>query len=184
MTEIRQQCSVCNTFKTYRSYSKKCDTKSGYSLKCKECVKKESKEYRLSNQPSIVKERHARKRLNMELGDSYIRRAISSAISRAKSKGYSNYDTKEELFKYLKSIGGVPRYCPILDIELIYGGGSIGNSPSLDRIDVRKGYTRGNVWFISARANMMKNDASFKELQRFSKYFINNFTSWGKKRKK
>ncbi len=118
-----------------------------------------------------------------ELGDAYIKRAISCAISRAKKKGYTNYDSKEELFKYLKSLGGVPDRCPILDIPLEYCGGSSSNSPSLDRIDVRKGYQVGNVWFISARANMIKNDASFPELQRISKYFLENFNSWGRKRK-
>ena len=119
-----------------------------------------------------------------DLGDKYIRKSIRAALSRAKAGGFTNYDTKEELFKYLKSIGGVPKKCPILGIKLIYKGGSASSSPSIDRINVDKGYTVGNVWFISARANMIKNNASFVELQRFSKYFIENFTSWGRKLKK
>ena len=183
MAEDRYKCNRCGVFKTPRSYHKKCDTKTGLKSICTECIKIQSREYRLSNKESIVKERLRRKELNTELGDSYIKRSICAALSRARAKGYDNYDTKEELFKHLKELGGVPKLCPILKIKLVYGGGSSENSPSLDRIDVKKGYTVGNIWFISARANMMKNDAPFKELQKFSKYFINNFTSWGRKKK-
>lgn len=37
-------------------------------------------------------------------------------------------------------------------------------SPSLDRIDSSKGYVKGNVRVISARANMLKNNATVEEL--------------------
>ncbi len=38
-------------------------------------------------------------------------------------------------------------------------------SPSLDRIDSTKGYTKGNIWVISNRANTLKNDATLSELK-------------------
>lgn len=61
----------------------------------------------------------------------------------------------------------VPSVCPLLGIPLEFGGGYKGriNSPSLDRIDPRKGYTTDNVWFISNRANTIKNDATLAELE-------------------
>jgi len=62
----------------------------------------------------------------------------------------------------------VPDNCPILGMPLVkvnQGSGYHTNSPSLDRIDPEKGYTKGNVRVISARANLLKNDASSTELR-------------------
>ena len=63
----------------------------------------------------------------------------------------------------------VPDYCPVLDIPLVMGrglkGGPTHNSPSIDRIDPKKGYTPDNIRVISWRANSLKSDASLKELQ-------------------
>ena len=65
----------------------------------------------------------------------------------------------------------LPKYCPILGIELEYGSGSNGNSPqhaTLDRIDNSKGYVPGNIMVISRLANAMKNSASFQQIKDFS----------------
>lgn len=50
----------------------------------------------------------------------------------------------------------IPSECPVLKIPMIV--------PSLDRLDSAKGYVRGNVRVISARANMLKNNATEKEM--------------------
>jgi hypothetical protein len=58
--------------------------------------------------------------------------------------------------------------CPITDEPLLWERGHgkpQDNSPSLDRIDPRKGYTKGNVWLISYRMNRIKNDATPEELE-------------------
>lgn len=62
----------------------------------------------------------------------------------------------------------IPETCPYLGIPIFKGSGgkSSENSPSLDRIIPSLGYVRGNVEFISARANRLKNDASLEELER------------------
>lgn len=72
----------------------------------------------------------------------------------------------------------IPSHCPILKIPLFIrtGGksGPLGNSPSIDRIDPSKGYTKGNIQIISQRANVMKNDATFEELKEFANW-INKY---------
>lgn len=64
----------------------------------------------------------------------------------------------------------LPKYCPILGVELEYGSNTDGNSPyhaTLDRIDNSKGYVKDNVMVISRLANAMKNAASFEQLEQF-----------------
>lgn len=68
----------------------------------------------------------------------------------------------------------LPKYCPILGLELEYGAGHDGNSPqhaTLDRIDNSKGYVPGNIMIISRLANAMKNEASFDQLQKFNQNY-------------
>lgn len=61
----------------------------------------------------------------------------------------------------------IPDVCPYLGIPIFKGKNSKSseNSPSLDRIVPSLGYVKGNVEFISSRANRLKNDASLKELE-------------------
>ena len=73
----------------------------------------------------------------------------SRAKYRAKQKGLDFNITKEDIV--------IPDTCPLLGIPM--------TSPSLDRIDSSKGYTKGNVWVISNRANTLKNDATLSELK-------------------
>lgn len=60
----------------------------------------------------------------------------------------------------------IPSHCPLLGIPLNSAAPSQAPEiPSLDRIDNTRGYTKENVWVISWRANVLKRDASFEELQ-------------------
>jgi len=66
----------------------------------------------------------------------------------------------------------IPEYCPLLGIKLetcmekkrMKGPGSQDSCPSVDRIDSKIGYTKDNVWIISKRANVIKNNATVEEL--------------------
>lgn len=59
-----------------------------------------------------------------------------------------------------------PTFCPVIPgIRLVYTvGHSGGDHAELDRIDNEKGYVRGNIRFISKRANRLKSDAEPLEL--------------------
>jgi hypothetical protein len=69
-----------------------------------------------------------------------------------------------------------PTHCPVLGIELDYKT-KIGTrlarnpaNPSLDRWDNTKGYVSGNVYVISYRANILKNNANADELESIARY--------------
>jgi hypothetical protein len=61
----------------------------------------------------------------------------------------------------------IPEFCPVLGIriESNTSSGPIDSSPSLDRINPLLGYVKGNVRFISNRANRIKADATLTELK-------------------
>ena len=69
----------------------------------------------------------------------------------------------------------MPDQCPILDIELKYGGGEkTKQSASLDRVIPERGYTKGNVMVVSQLANLMKNEATPEEMLTFAKWVLRN----------
>jgi len=60
----------------------------------------------------------------------------------------------------------IPEFCPIFGVKLERGGkGYHENAPSVDRLDPRKGYVKGNISIISFRANRIKADATAAELR-------------------
>jgi len=72
----------------------------------------------------------------------------------------------------------IPDVCPVLGIEINMNSGKSGayrNSPSLDRIDNNKGYTKDNIQVISQLANAMKCHASVEELQKFADWINHTF---------
>ncbi len=69
----------------------------------------------------------------------------------------------------------IPQFCPLLNIPIVHKiglGKRRDNSPSLDRLDNSLGYVKGNIIVVSWRANFLKSDSEFQELQ----LLINN---WG-----
>lgn len=90
---------------------------------------------------------------------------LTAAKKRAKENDLDFDLTVEDLL--------VPQICPILGIPLSTGSlTKEKQSPSLDRLDNSKGYTKENSWVISSLSNTMKNDASFEELILFAKWIV------------
>jgi len=94
---------------------------------------------------------------------------INAAKRRSKIFGYVVDITKEDV--------PIPEFCPVLGIKLCPSVGEgrkditlLNASPSIDRIDNSKGYTKGNVQVISFRANNLKKDATLEEIKALVRY--------------
>lgn len=66
----------------------------------------------------------------------------------------------------------IPDVCPVLGIpiSITNSKGFRDSSPTLDRKDSSKGYTKGNVFVISWRANKLKSDATVEEMEAIIRY--------------
>lgn len=63
----------------------------------------------------------------------------------------------------------VPLVCPVLHFELQPNEGGRGpqfNSPTIDRINNKEGYSPSNIVVVSAKANRVKNDGSLDDLRK------------------
>jgi hypothetical protein len=92
-------------------------------------------------------------------------RIVYSAHQRAKAKGLPFDLTAEDVV--------VPEVCPVLGIPLVVNKGYKGNpanSPSLDRLIPARGYVKGNVVVMSARANSIKQDAGSEEVSKVAEW--------------
>jgi hypothetical protein len=88
----------------------------------------------------------------------WLARILHTVRYRAKRRGLA--------FDITVSDVHVPERCPVFGIPLVFGAArNSEDSPSLDRINPRFGYVKGNVAVISQRANTIKNNASSAELK-------------------
>lgn len=63
----------------------------------------------------------------------------------------------------------IPKICPVFNEPMIRGG---KYAPSIDRIDSDKGYTPDNIQIISRRANFLKCNATFEEIELLYRFSI------------
>jgi hypothetical protein len=92
----------------------------------------------------------------------------SSALANAKVRADRAGVPLDVDHAFLKELAHHTPVCPVFNITFDYQGrGKLhAASPSLDRIDPKKGYVRGNVAIISFRANAIKQNASWQELEK------------------
>ena len=148
--------------KIYREKNKEKINKwaNDWYAKNKEKVKLKSIEYNLKYPGKVAQRRRDWADKNVE------KRLWKSA------KGRSN---REDIFFKLEPENiAVPVKCPILDIKLKTNNRHLPkfNSPSLDRINNNRGYTKSNVQVISYKANTMKGNATPKELLKFAYWVL------------
>jgi regulatory protein YycI of two-component signal transduction system YycFG len=145
-----KKCSKCNTVKNYTEFHKSKRYKDGLDYKCKQCEKERSS---LKYQATYNNHEWRLKQL------------INFSKQRTKKNKLEHTLTLEEL----KEIYPTNNKCPVFGITFEWGGNQ-SNSPSIDRIDNDKGYTKNNCQVISARANSIKSNATIEELESVVNY--------------
>lgn len=174
--EFERYCVSCGKPLTGNSICIYCSTKCRSKVYCHCCSGKITDRRRDSIYCSDLcgnnlrnRRHHAISNHERNASNRYYRKTnpIKPLLSRIKNK----CKTKNILFDIDESDIIIPEYCPVLGIKLVWNVGSSGkqgyrpDSPSVDRIYPDRGYVRGNVRIISARANLLKNDATVEELE-------------------
>lgn len=156
--EEMQTCTKCKQTLPITMFYWRCKTQGIRQYSCKTCCTaqiKQSMHKRIERDPITY-------RCDMML---------LGAKHRAKKNNLEFALTHEHVYKLAQQSN-----CPIsnrpfdwkLAIKSDRRGSHTPDSPTLDRIDPRRGYTNDNVWIISYRMNAIKNDGTPQELAMIS----------------
>jgi hypothetical protein len=129
---------------------------------CKDCDKlsqEKTKRKTVQKRLDYSREYQAEKRKDFTYR---IKMLVNASKQRAKEKGIEHSITVQDVLNEYP-IDGI---CPVLGIKLEFGtAGFRDNSPSIDKIDPKLGYTKDNIQILSWRANRLKVDATIEELE-------------------
>jgi hypothetical protein len=150
-------CYKCKKTLPKSMFSKNKESKDGLQHKCKPC----DNEYQRSRPRDQEYEKQYRLKKSKDF-DYRIQGLLNASKQRAKEKNREHDLTKQDLIDLFPKDG----CCPIFGFKLEWnGGGFRETSPSVDRIDSTKGYTKDNVQIISWKANRIKGYASIEDLE-------------------
>lgn len=178
VTIIERKCNHCQKIKSADYFAKNPRYIGGLHTWCKECSNLTRREKNYHIQSNLNKREKIRsdpeyrnyineqKRLNGRLN--FKSTMLSNARKRAISK---NLEFDLEIADII-----IPDLCPILKVPFIIGQGKDYEfTPSIDRIDNSKGYTKNNIQIITKKANSMKNSALKEELILFAEWVFKTF---------
>ena len=138
-------CTTCGKMLPFDCFHKHAQCKHGVNTVCRGC------------RTALSKAFYARTNLRYRLWH--------RAKTRASKKGVKFDITIEDIV--------IPTVCPVLGIPLRENKSHIyDDSYSLDRLDPLKGYVRGNICVISARANRLKSAGTVHEIRAVLAYMI------------
>ena len=168
--EERQEANKASKRKYNKSAKGKAAMKHWYDIRKDTDEFKEFRNERQANYreqlPEEVKEAYRTKGAEKQAAHrkaNPIKFMYSDAKKRAKAKNIEFSIVIEDII--------IPEYCPVLGIPLYVAGRKrTDNSPSLDRIDNTRGYSKDNICVISFRANALKNDGSIEEFEAIINY--------------
>ena len=96
---------------------------------------------------------------------------ISGFRNRAKKQNVPFNLTVDDMKDLIKNAADI---CPALGVKMeiakLYANDS-NYSPSFDRIDPKKGYTKNNIVIVSNRANRIKSDATVNEIRKVADFY-------------
>jgi hypothetical protein len=153
-------CAKCGVEKPFEEFYKNKKNSTGYTSYCKECHWKAS--HSSPNRRSVAAAYyHKNKQAHPE---KYL-------WKQAKHRAKWDYNNMEFSISVEDII--IPEKCPYLGTSFDLTDKEF--SPSLDRIDSAKGYTKENIMVISYKANRMKSNATDLELIAFAKGILSMY---------
>lgn len=170
-------CNSCKIYKTRDNFSKHKRCKNGLYGICYACNKIKRKAFYEKNKDRLLKKqkekrntdeyrKKANKRQSKYRKNNPTKMLWIWAKNKSLKKGIEfNLEEKDIIYTGI---------CPILGIELEIGGEDLNNSPTLDRINPYKGYTKGNVLIISHLANRIKNQGTIDQIRKILEYMEKN----------
>jgi len=152
--------------------------RTGHSTSCGICKRGEyaranaaKRDFSGSKNPSALAAKRKAGSAYIESSDVWYRRAAGIFHSARKRGIPIGFASAMEFATYVKSVA--PDRCPVFDKRFTdRGAGFSPWSPSIDKINPKRGYVRGNVQVISMLANAMKRDATPAQLQQFAHWVL------------
>lgn len=161
---IEKKCPRCGRVLPASSFHKDKKTPSGLRCWCKECCSWKFKKQFLGTEAYKRRlrkyEENRKVQRALDPKKPWATHAVNNAKRRAEKQGIEFSITREDLLELLGE------HCPLLGCRFAFAKGkTVPESPSIDRKDPSKGYTKENVWVISAKANRIKSDATTEEIE-------------------
>jgi hypothetical protein len=175
----KYECTKCAERKTWKHFPRDRSKRDGIRLICKKCHCRDQVAYFKRTQPArqaYARAWYARnkERAHKRGNESRLRRRARDPIGfmvqrikvSAKARGLAFNLTSRDL--------RMPNKCPVFGLKLVWpkrlGHRRPPNMPTIDRVNSRRGYVRGNVQIISSRANGLKSNATLGELKALVRY--------------
>lgn len=147
-------CPRCEQWLATDNFYRDKNGSTGLKTYCKQCQKSHAVK------PEVLEQRRIRNRINRRNNPEL--KMVYSARNRSKTHNVPCTIAATDIH--------IPKYCPVLGIELVMSNKVTVATPSLDRIIPELGYVPGNICVISYRANRIKNDASLSEVIAVAQY--------------
>lgn len=161
-------CLWCKEELSQSLFSKCRNSRDGLQSRCKKCDNEYNKKRRERIGKTEMRKKYNEYRKS-RLNDFDYR--ISALWSASKQRAVANNREHSITKQDLKDLFPSDFRCPVFGFELEWGdAGFRETSPSIDRIDSTRGYTKDNVQIISWKANRIKSYATIDEIETVLNY--------------
>lgn len=158
-------CTLCNKTKPIEEFLKDKAQKKGYRNQCKECLRKRNNKTYHKRKDSLNK--------NMRDFRSTVKGATTTSFCAAKLRARKENLPFDIDLEYTRELWDEQEgKCALTGEPFVIKGGWL--APSLDKIDPEKGYTKGNIQWLTQRVNLLKSNMTNEELLIICKLIINS----------
>jgi len=181
-----KKCSKCFILKPFSEFHKNRKVKSGITSTCKICQNEKQNSWRKKHSNILAKRRRdeyqktkgliiknreqkRKERVPLKYRCQQLRNGMRNRSNHSDIKFDSDFFTVEYLISRLSKNSNCECCDKKLDIDFRKNK-IVDNSPSVDKVDPKKGYTKNNVAIICWRCNRQKTDATPNELRMIADY--------------